>query len=124
MKPATTHPDSWPVALDALVAAPTHHSLLMENDRVRVIQTLIPPGEMVPVHTHCWPCVMHVLSWSDFVRRDEHGRVLLDSRDLALPDPPPAIVWSEPLPPHSVENVGSSVIRIIAVELKDSVASR
>jgi hypothetical protein len=120
MKAANPYPEKWPDALDALAAAPAHHRLLMENDHVRVIQTLIPPGETVPVHTHRWPCVMHVLSWSDFVRRDEHGRVQLDTRDLALPDPPPAIVWSEPLPPHSVENVGSSVIRIIAVELKSS----
>jgi hypothetical protein len=107
----------WLDSLDALVAAASHHTLLMENDRVRVIQTLIPVGDTVPVHTHRWPAVMHVLSWSDFIRRDEHGKTLLDTRGQA-PPPEGAILWSEPLPPHSVENVGSSPIRIIGIELK------
>lgn len=89
----------------------------MENERVRVIQTLIPPGDIVPVHTHRWPAVMHVLSWSDFIRRDEHGKTLLDTRGQA-PLAEGAILWSEPLPPHSVENVGLSTIRIVGVELK------
>ena len=30
---------AWPDSLDALVAAPGNHSLLFENDRVRVVQT-------------------------------------------------------------------------------------
>ena len=109
---------NWPDSLDALVAAAKHHTLMMENDRVRVIQTLIPPGETVPVHTHCWPSVQHVLSWSDFIRRDEHGTVLLDSRTLKTPEVG-AVLWSEPLPPHTVENVGKSEIRIVGMELKD-----
>ena len=54
----------WPASLDALSAAPHHHTLIMENDRVRVLETRIPPGDIVPVHTHCWPSVLYVLSWS------------------------------------------------------------
>jgi hypothetical protein len=106
-------------SLDALVAAAAYHTLLMENDRVRVIETLIPPGEIVPLHTHGWPGVLHILSWSDFIRRDEKGAVKLDTRQLQPPSPLPAVAWSEPLPPHTVENVGQSTIRIIAIELKD-----
>ncbi len=111
-------PDTWPDFLDALVAAANHHTLLLENDRVRIIQTLIPPGDTVPVHTHSWPAVMQVLSWSDFIRRDEHGNILFDTRGQA-PLAEGAILWSESLPPHAVENVGASTIRIIGVELKD-----
>ncbi len=32
---------SWPEALDALVAAPEHHTLLFENATVRVLDTRI-----------------------------------------------------------------------------------
>ena len=70
----------WPDSLDALSAAPLHHTLLFENDRVRVLETRIPPAELVPVHTHRWPSVFYVFSWSDFVRRDATGAVLADSR--------------------------------------------
>ena len=42
---------SWPPALDALVAAPEHHTLLFENSTVRVLDTRILPGGRTPVHT-------------------------------------------------------------------------
>ena len=70
----------WPDSLDALVAAPKHHKLLMEDDRVRVIHTRVLPGETVPLHTHRWPSVLILLGWSDCVRRDENGVVTYDSR--------------------------------------------
>jgi hypothetical protein len=112
----------WPVALDALSAAPGHHTLLLENGRVRVLETRIAPGELVPVHTHCWPSVLYVLSWSDFVRRDASGTVVLDSRTAGRLGSPPSVLWSDALPPHSLENVGAAEIRIISVELKQVAA--
>ena len=72
--------------LDALAAAPDHHEVLLENDQVRVLDTRIAPGEATPVHTHRWPSVLHVLTFSHFVRTDADGNVLLDSR--SLPSPP------------------------------------
>jgi hypothetical protein len=107
----------WSASLDALSAAPGHHTLLLENDRVRVLETRIPPGDIVPVHTHCWPSVLYVLSWSDFVRRDAAGTVVLDSRAIGGGSPP-SVAWSEALPPHSLENVGTAEIRVISVEIK------
>jgi hypothetical protein len=88
----------WPASLDALSAAPRHHTLLLENDRVRVLETRILPGDIVPVHTHCWPSVVYVLSWSDFVRRDAAGTVALDSRAIGGGGLPPSVAWSEALP--------------------------
>ena len=73
-------PWSWPENMDALVAAPRHHRLVFENERVRVLDTKIAPGDTVPVHTHRWPAVNHIMSWSDFVRRDAGGKVLVDTR--------------------------------------------
>jgi hypothetical protein len=110
------------VALDALSAAPGHHTLLLENGRVRVLETRISPGELVPVHTHCWPSVLYVLSWSDFVRRDASGTVVLDSSMAGGLGSPPSVLWSDALPPHSLENVGAAEIRIISVELKQVAA--
>jgi hypothetical protein len=109
----------WPDELDALVAAPAHHSLLLENERVRVLETLIPPGETTAVHTHCWPNVQHVLSSTDFIRRDGEGVVLLDTRAVSGHAETHPTHWSDPLPPHSIENVGERDLRVIMVELKD-----
>jgi hypothetical protein len=111
-------PDStWDPSLDALVAAPAQHRLLFENDRVRVLDTRIAPGERTPVHTHQWPASHYVISWSDFVRRDAEGVVLVDTRQSG-PKSRPGALWGQPLPPHSLENVGSSPLRIISTELK------
>ncbi len=106
--------------LDALIAAPDHHKLLFENERVRVLFTSIPAGDKVPVHTHRWPSVLYVKSWGEFVRCDENGKVLLDSRTVEAFKTPSEVLWSQPLPPHTLENVGSTSIDIIAVELKDN----
>ena len=108
----------WPADLDALIAAPGQHRLLMENDRVRVLETQIAPGERTPLHTHRWPAVHYIVSWSDFVRRDANGVIVLDSRSLARKPANGEALWGEALGPHTLENVGPTPLRIISVEIK------
>jgi hypothetical protein len=110
---------AWPDSLDALEAAPGNHSLLFENERVRVVQTRILPGCATPVHTHHWPSVMYVLAWSDLLRSDDLGKVLMDTRQSAEIPALNLPVWLEPLPPHSVKNVGDAEFRAVQVEIKD-----
>jgi hypothetical protein len=110
----------WPDLLDALVAAPNHHTLLLENDRVRVLDTRIVPGDRTPVHTHRLPSVFYILSWSSFVRYDANDKVLIDSRKVDAFKVPLVVAWSAPIPPHSLENVGETDLRVILVELKDN----
>ena len=112
-------PQGAPIhALDAMSAAPDHHAILLENDRVRILDTRLRPGEQTPLHTHEWPGALYVLSWSDFIRRDENGIVLADSRGSASAPKAGDALWLPPLPPHRVENVGDRDLHIIAVELK------
>jgi hypothetical protein len=106
-----------PDALDALAAAPEHHRKLLENDKVRVLETHIGPGERTPVHTHCWPSAQYVLATTDFVRRDAEGTVVFDTRTAGGPKPGDTL-WSEPLGPHSIENLGANELLVIMVELK------
>ncbi|MGA7855184.1 MAG: hypothetical protein WCA15_17820 [Candidatus Acidiferrales bacterium] len=110
---------AWPDSLDALVAAAGNHTLLFENERVRVVQTRISAGDRTPVHTHRWPSVLFVFASSDLVRFDERGNVLMDTREagqgLKLHSP----VWQEPLPPHAVKNVGGAEFCGVQVEMKD-----
>ena len=109
--------EEWPEELDALRAAPEHHALLFENDKVRVLDTNIVPGDTVPLHTHRWPSAMYILSFSHFVRRDAAGNVLVDSRNLGVP-PEGSALWLGPLAPHTLENVGERDLRVISVEVK------
>ena len=111
----------WPEELDALIAAPEYHTLLFENECVRVLDVRIPAGRTVPVHTHCWPSVLYLLSAGDFIRRDPEGRILSDTRTTPpqAQSRPPSTHWSPPLLPHSVENVGKTEIRVVSVEIKN-----
>jgi hypothetical protein len=111
-------PEQWPAELDALIAAPEHHKLLFENDRVRVIDANIPAGKMTAVHTHRFAASHIVVSWSDFIRYDNKGNVLLDSRSIGKSFAPHAALWSEPLGPHALKNVGEYELHIISVEVK------
>ena len=111
-----TDSSNCPDYLDALAAAPEHHTLVFENDRVRVLETRIDPGETTPIHSHRWPSVLHVLSSSEFVRRADTGEIMLDSR--LEPALRPGTVWSAPFPPHSLENVGTTPIHVLAIEIK------
>ena len=108
----------WPESLDALVAAADFHALLLQTDDVRVLDTRIGPGETVPVHTHRWPAVLYVVAGGHFVRRDGEGNVLVDTRS-GEPISAGAALWSEPLPPHSLENVSDGEIRVVNVELRN-----
>lgn len=42
------------------------------------------PGEIVPIHTHCWPSAKYFFSFSDFIRSDDKGAVLMDSKAMSI----------------------------------------
>jgi hypothetical protein len=85
--------NQWP---DALVASPQHHKLLYENESVRMPDTNIPPDEVTNLHTHKFPSSLYILSWSHFIRYDEKGNVLVDSRTLSKIPTVGSALWSGP----------------------------
>lgn len=111
----------WPDELDALIAAPDNHKLLFENDHIRVLDTCISPGDTTPLHTHRYPASLYIISWADFIRYDDKGNVLLDSRNLEKVPGLSTVIWSEPLPPHTLKNIGDKDIRVLSFEIKNKI---
>jgi hypothetical protein len=107
--------------LDGPAASPEHHRVLFENDRVRVLETLVPPGETTAVHTHLAPSAMYVVSGSHFIRRDPSGQVMLDTRTTDPPFEWPRVLWSDGTPAHTLENSGDTPLIVISVELRGPV---
>lgn len=107
--------------LDAVAAAPGNHVVVLENDRVRVLQVTVRPGETEPVHVHPWPSVMHIQSaqpLTDILYEEKDGR-LVEVRRLALPEgPPPPALWFEPEGPHAIHNRGDAPFRALRIEMK------
>jgi len=54
------HAWPWDKSLDATIAAPNSHKVLLENDQTRVVEVVILAGHREPAHTHEWPSVMIV----------------------------------------------------------------
>ena len=97
---------------------PLHHRLLFENEWVRILDTFIPPGDITGIHTHKWPSSLYILSWSDFIRYDKDGNAVLDSRNIKSAPVSGTALWSEPLIPHALKNIGTADIHVISVEIK------
>ena len=114
-----THAWDHPEELDALTSAPNHHKLIYENDKVRVLETHIKPGDTAPVHTHRNPSSYVVISWSPFIRYDADGNVLLDSRTVPEFEKPAIAFWGDSSPPHMLKHIGNSDLHLIATEIKD-----
>ena len=103
--------------LDGVVAAPDNHRVLFENDEVRVVETVIRAGERTPLHTHLRPTVSYVVSGTHFLRRDETGATVFDTRA----DPAfvlPRVLFSQPIQRHTLENTGEDDLVLIGTELK------
>lgn len=111
--------NQWPAELDALIASPQHHKLLFENEFVRVLDTYIAAGEITHVHTHQYSASLYIVSWSDFIRYDAEGNVIVDAKALGLSAAAGSALWSGPLAPHALKNVGENDLHVISVELKN-----
>ena len=103
--------------LDGTVVAPANHKVIFENEQVRVLETTIVAGEVTPLHSHLAPTVMYVVSGSHFIRRDERGATMVDTRanpDFVLPK----VLFAASTPRHTIENTGDDDLVVIGVELK------
>ena len=76
-------PVIWDPAFDAVVAAPAHHKVIFENDKLRVLEVTLQPNDEEPLHHHRWPSVFVL----DQVKGPIHdiapdGTVLPPNRDV------------------------------------------
>ncbi len=110
----------WPKDQDAVIAAPKNHKIVLENDRVRVLEVTVSPGEKESLHHHHWPSVLYVMQSGDFIDYDAGGSITFDSRQVKPSLVYPLAMWKEPEAPHSIENLSKSVtVKLIRIELKN-----
>ena len=98
-------------AQDPVKVAPKNVKVVFENDRVRVIEVRLKPGEKIPVHSH--PANV-TIALSDF-----KGKWISDDGEPTVKQfKLDNVVWSEPIT-HASENVGTTEIHALAIELKE-----
>jgi hypothetical protein len=101
-------------AQDASKMQPQSYQVVMENDRVRVLEYNSRPGMGVcgnGMHSH--PAHLTVLLTNGTVRvRTPDGRVV-EHTDMPLG----TVFWEAPVT-HTVENIGGSNLRSLIIEMK------
>jgi hypothetical protein len=117
-------PATWDVALDAVAAAPANHIVLFENDRLRVLEVILRPGEEEPVHHHRWPSVFVF----DQIKGPVHdmspdGQQLPPNRDVmkalqAWNGEGCLIVHMAPQPAGRVLNASDRTLHGVRIEMK------
>jgi hypothetical protein len=103
--------------MDALIAAPASHRVLLENDRVRVLEVVIEPGTREPEHTHQAASVM-IVDEPARIRYYACGVLQFEPQARAGSPSGVRVRWMEPEGPHSVENIDQRRYHAIRVELK------
>ena len=105
--------------MDALVAAPSSHRVIMENSQVRVLEVVIEPGSREPEHTHEAVSVM-IVDEPARIRYYEGDALRFESPARSGSSDGVRVSWMEPEGPHSVENIDERRYHAIRVELKAS----
>ena len=115
---ATDRGDCPWTALDAVAAAPGNHRVLLENERVRVLEITVAPGEREPVHAHCLPGVSYVMYEGKYRDYDAQGKLLSEGKESPPESQFPTTSWTEPVAPHSFENLDTKPVRSLHIEFK------
>jgi quercetin dioxygenase-like cupin family protein len=99
------------LAQDAAIANPTTVRVTLDNPSVRVLESILNPGQKEQVHSHP-ACVIYVVSGGKVRSHTADGKSV-DSKLVTG-----ATIYREPTT-HWTENIGISPIHVIVMELKD-----
>jgi beta-alanine degradation protein BauB len=110
LKPGAPKAIGWPVKLDPVKLDSKHHPVPFENDRVRVLHTILDPHVKSPQHEHPSYVVVYLTELHT-------TQTLPDGRKVDNPRKPGEIAWRDALK-HETENIGDKRAEEIQIELK------
>lgn len=100
-----------PQSLDPVVVNAAMEHTKLENSQVRVIEGVLQPGEREQMHSH--PAfVTYIVSGSKIRNHFSDGRVVEAELNTG------ETLWRDPQT-HWIENIGTTTLRFIVVELKN-----
>lgn len=98
------------VAQDAVRVSPQLYTVKLENDRVRVMEYALRPGQSEPMHSH-GSFVVRFLGDAKIRATTASGQS--SESAVARGD----VGWRDPLS-HSIENIGATDVQAFIVEVK------
>ena len=98
---------------DAVEVDPEHHIVDFENDRVRVVRMIYPPGSKTPLHAHR-------IGFGIFLS-DAHGQNIPAEGEgdvVKIERKARETFWTTGQPAHVTENLGDEDLVVVLVEIK------
>lgn len=95
---------------DAVSIAPHLHRIIFENEKVRVLEVIVSPGDKAEMHTHP-DNVITVISGGTLTMTFPDGT----SKEVELQT---GNTFFGPATEHAVENKSNHAVKVIQVELK------
>ena len=108
LKPGATK--SPRITLDPVVLDPQYHTVPFENDRVRVLRTVLAPHVKSPLHEHPHYVVVYLTELHTTMELGD-GRVVDNPRRAG------EVAWRDAMK-HATENIGEQTAVEIQVEVK------
>jgi beta-alanine degradation protein BauB len=96
--------------IDPVESSPNNYKVLQENDQVRMLEMIVPPGESDNLHSHPDEAVYFITGGK--------ARVTVGDEQVEMELPDGASMLHEAWT-HQVTNVGDTEIRAIIVETKN-----
>jgi len=109
LKPGVKAPPSH-VTLDPVKLDPEHHLVPLENEKVRVLRTILVPKIKAPMHEHPAYVVVYLTELHTTMKMG-------DGREVDNPRHPGEIAWRDALK-HETLNIGEKTAVEIQIELK------
>ena len=98
------------VSLDPVTLDPQHHPVVLENQQVRVIRTILEPHLKSPMHEHPHYVVVYLTELHTTMK-------MADGREVDNPRRPGEVAWRDALK-HETEQMGDKTAVEIQIELK------
>lgn len=96
---------------DIIAIAPEIHKVIFENDRIRMLKVTVQPGDKVGMHKNP-ENINYILKPGTLRFTSPDG----STQDVELTE---GQVIPAPESEHAVENVGTTVVQTLGIELKD-----
>ena len=95
-----------------VAGGPETHKVILDNDRVRVLDVRIPPGQKVAMHSHPANVVYYITDYKVKVTSPDGKTVTREGKAGTA-------VSSGPVT-HAVENIGSKDLHLVQIEMKEN----
>ena len=110
LKTGAPKPSSPPITLDPVKLDPKYHTVDFENERVRILRTVLEPHIKSPTHQHPPYVVVYVTELHTTMALSD-GKLVDNIRRKG------EVAWRDAMQ-HSTENIGNQTAMEIQVELK------